>query len=347
MTRLRINELPKLYYPTPDELQGAVPLNENLWMREYQGLMLALANTSEGKDLLCIDDHGLPIIGIRKNAVLYDQGGDQLMADFRVGAKWGNVVRYRWQEVKRALDHMNELALQKSIWAGVPAGAATLTVHPDANVETSTVDGYAGHQVDSQTWATIQGGAGNVSNDTLGRTRFAFIQEYGTSAWAALYRSFFLFDTSSLTSSVIISSAVLSVFEETETGSPRNDLSLNAFKLNIFSSAPASDTAIVNGDYNSCGTTNFATDLGWEISSGVYADFTFIAAGLAAVSKTGISKFAGREADFDATNTEPQFNGASSELEVNILFADKTGTSNDPKLVVVYAVPFTPRAIMF
>ena len=45
----------KLYYPTPDELQGARPLNEQLWFPQMQPLLLPLANTNEGRDLLCLD----------------------------------------------------------------------------------------------------------------------------------------------------------------------------------------------------------------------------------------------------------------------------------------------------
>ena len=42
----------KFYYPTPDELQGAQPLDELVWFEQYHPLLVSLANTNEGRDLL-------------------------------------------------------------------------------------------------------------------------------------------------------------------------------------------------------------------------------------------------------------------------------------------------------
>jgi hypothetical protein len=348
----------KLYYPNGDELQGAKPLNEQLWFPRHQPQLLRLANTKEGRDLLCLDSFPeLPIVALRKNEARY-WTGEEFISDFRIGAKWGNVIRYRWGEYQKAVARINFLEMKKA-WPAIydskgrllqPIGGGdTLTAYPEPDTESTTVDGTAQQSNDNDNWTNIQGGSGNGFIDNSALDRFVMIQEYGTSKWAFISRCFFLYDTASLTSDATISATVLSVKEATQGGSPRNDFTSNAFTLNIFSSAPADNVSIEAGDYNSLGTTNFATDLGWEISSDVYADFTFLEAGRDAVSKTSISKFGGREADFDAPNTEPAFQASSSELEVNIHFADVAGTNEDPKLVVTFTLPavFTPKVIMF
>ena len=112
--------MPKLYYPTPDELQGAKPLweggwgyddNRGSWFHSYQELLVRLANTDYGRDLLCIDKYPYPVISMRKNMVQFDMSRDlgpgYILSDVRIGAKWGNVIRYRWLAVKKALDQMN------------------------------------------------------------------------------------------------------------------------------------------------------------------------------------------------------------------------------------------------
>jgi hypothetical protein len=349
MTRLRSNELPKLYYPTPDELQGSVPLNENLWMREYQGLMLALANTSEGKDLLCIDDHGLPIIGIRKNAVCYDLGGNQLMADFRVGAKWGNVVRYRWQEVKRALNRMNELALLKAVRSGVPAGAATLTLHPDAHPESTTCDGYAA-TADNNTFSAMiaQDGATKDDSGTSFFHGFGSNGGLGTS-FNRMRHAHSGFNTSALaggTISAVTWSVVCSGSEDSLT--PSADASL-------IISAPASNTGLVIDDFQNAfnNTTKLAADIAvtsHDVGGSTYTDFSFSATGRGLVVTNGVTNVGWIMAQVvgdDGSNSGAPTSG-NGDAFLNGRPSEYTGTSQDVKLVVVYTPPpFTPKAIMF
>jgi hypothetical protein len=347
MTRLRSRELPKLYYPTPDELQGAMPLNENLWMRQHQGLMLALANTQEGKDLLCIEDHGLPIIGIRKNAVLYDKG-TELMADFRVGAKWSNVVRYRWQEVRRALARMNELFLLKAIRAGVPAGAATLTAYPDAHAESTSVDGPVSRyrpfaSTPWETFATLHSSAGDGANASQASGYFTVIKSGTTNLlYALLNRAIFLFDTSAIGAGATASAGVISFH-----GKAKGDYFSQSVVLTA--SNPASNTDLEFADYGTLGTDDHAVAQiaisAWDDSG--YNAYTLDASGIAALSVDGISKFGLRNSsDFTGAGSPPTW---ASDVSGNIqgYYADETGTSKDPKLVITYALAFTPKLIMF
>jgi hypothetical protein len=112
--------LSRLYHPTPDELQGAKPLweggwgsddNRGSWFYNYQDLLVRLANTDYGRDLLRIDKLPYPVIAVRKNMIQFDMSRDlgpgYACADVRSGARWGDIIRFRWLAVKQALDRMN------------------------------------------------------------------------------------------------------------------------------------------------------------------------------------------------------------------------------------------------
>ena len=351
MTRLRSRELPKLYYPTPDELQGAVPLNENTWMREYQGLMLALANTSEGKDLLCIDDHHLPIIGMRKNVVLYDHGHDKYMADFRVGAKWGNVVRYRWQDIRCALERVNELRLAdrpQALFRGgrmlVPAGATELIKYPDPHEENTTVDGQVVRDLDdgSGTFASFRNGDGTGAADSGTNGYFQIYASTTTNEFLNFVRCIYGFDTSAMGPSTIddaTASFVGNAYAET----------LGRFNIALTASTPASNTALVADDYQTVEFTAFATALivgtNWNVGS--YSNFTLNSTGEDYIETGGVTNLACLS-EWDRANS---FGGSWLSGQVThqgALFSENSGTSTDPKLVVNYtAVPFIPRAIIF
>jgi len=341
--------LPKLYYLTPDELQGATLLNENTWMRDYQALMLGLANTSEGKDLLLIHDHGLPVIGIRKNAVLYDQGGGQLMADFRIGAKWGNLVRARWREVRSALERINELQIlgRSQLYRGypLPAGAASLAVVPDAHPESTSMDGYAGATYNLNTaWNTVRTEGGGNSSDTSAEIA-VYTACYTTSTqWANMSIGFFLFDTSPLTAGATISAATTAFRFRL-----KSDEFAEAGSIALVLTTTASNTAIANGDYGSgpfsrVGTAADITINSIATDSSTASTFTLSSGGRDNISKTGITKLGIQTAHF-TDNDEPTW--ASNQRHSVTPRSAEYGNSVEPTLTITYTLAFTPRAIMF
>ena len=354
--------MPKLYYPNVDELRGAKPLNENLWFPRWQPLLLKLANTDAGRDLLCIDKKPYPVVFMRKNVVRYylgrQDGRDHYQSDVRIGAKWGNVIRYRWREVQRALDQVNLrelLALPKLVLLPngrlVPAiaGGTVTTVYPDPNPETATVDGWTVRDGTNLTWASIRDGAGNIATDT-DTTQSAFYHASGSAAdtYNQLRRTAYLYDTSAITDTDTISDGVLSIFGNTGT---QNNLTIDSV-LNLVSVTLASNTAVTTADYAvaNWGATKFVTGgfahSSWSTTA--YNDFTLNADGRANISLTGISKFGLRsESDIDNIAFGGPFNGSVDSFEG--YFADQTGVTNDPKLVVTHAAAatFVPRVTIF
>ncbi len=211
--------------------------------------------------------------------------------------------------------------------------------YPEPNPETSTVDGYIYREASGSSWANLRDGGGGFQysgeSDSIGSP--SRIDADGN--WFRLMRGIFLFDTSSLTSSAIISDAVLSLY-----GSSKVD-NLNILpNIDIYTSTPASNTSLVGADFSQVGSIS---QTGNPISfnnftNSVYNNFTFNTTGKGNISKTGISKFGARNANYDVANVEPTW--SLNQLSyININFAETAGTSQDPKLVVTYTSPVPGR----
>jgi hypothetical protein len=214
---------------------------------------------------------------------------------------------------------------------------SSLTYYPNPHVETTSVDGYAEEETATTSWATLVGAGGDMANDTATNDLIIYINSTGTAnQWNTLRRGFYSFDTSALPDDVIVSSAVLSVY-----GTGKADLFIPpiAPNINVYSSSPASNTALAAGDYDAVGTTAFCdtpiTYAGWNVTG--YNNFTLNAAGLAAINLTGVSKFSLRNANYDAAIVTPTWS-STHYATLNGYFADVALTDKDPKLVVTYGV---------
>lgn len=211
---------------------------------------------------------------------------------------------------------------------------ATLTVYPEPGV---TVDGSVRHGgIGNQTWAEVQGSAGTSANDSDTTGDAFFIQsDTGTNKWQQLWRAIFLFDTSALTAGAIITAATMSLF-----GTTKSDELAITPNVNIYSSAPASDSALVAGDFDSLGTTAFCdTAITYaSLSTIAYNDFAFNATGLGAISKTGVSKFGSRNANYDVAIVTPTWS-SDALSRFTVVMSDTALTTADPKLVVTYTLP--------
>lgn len=225
-------------------------------------------------------------------------------------------------------------------------GNTTSTFYPDPNVESTSVDGYVTRLVQptGESIATIVGGAGTAADDSSSEV---FIQ-IQTDAGAVspnvnnITRGIFLFDTSALPDGDAISSATLSLYGTTPQGPASGDTTQGS-SVCIVASTPASNTALVAADYSQVGTTDLATRIGFSSwNSAGYNDFALNSSGIANISKTGVSKFAGRvNHDLDSSFTP----WAAQNSYRRVISADTVGTTQDPKLVVEHAVPASGNAM--
>ncbi len=157
----------------------------------------------------------------------------------------------------------------------------------------------------------------------------------GTDEFADLMRSIFLFDTSALTSGATVTGAVLSLFG---VSAKIDDGTAITPDIDIYTSTPASNTVLAATDFGNIGTTSqTGSPIGYSSwSDSAYNNFTFNGTGIGNISKTGVSKFAAQNANYDAANTPPTWSNSSSHA-VFCNYAAAAGTSTDPKLVVTYS----------
>lgn len=219
----------------------------------------------------------------------------------------------------------------------------TSTFYPDAHPETTSVDGIALQfygEGAGQSWATLIGAAGNLASDD-GINMGAVISSDKNPAWLRNDRDIVLFDTSSIPDGDTIDSAVFSLY-----GTVKTDPLSILPDINIYSSNPASNTALISGDYTSLGSTNLSIAIGFNaFTLSAYNDFILNATGLALIDKAGITKLGIRNENYDVDAVAPSW----SNLLLTLLLggtADRAGTDNDPKLVVVHTGVVSGAAIM-
>ena len=328
---------------SPDDIGSARPLPENLWFQVFQPLLLAMANTEYGRELLCIEKDFPPIDQISKRHMRARIGTRLYVSQFRIGSKWSNVIRHRWSHFCNYAksfyerDYYGRLVLVPvpvlDLGGQLVAAHATSTFYPDPDPESTTVDGECATSFASSTWLDHVDGTGDLSDDSSAINYVIRIRD-GASAgqWANISRGFFLFDTASIGADTI-DSATLEV-----KGTGKADPDSVTPDINIYAVAPASDTALVAGDFDSEGATAYATAItyaNWSVTA--YNTFTLNSDGIAAIDKAGITKLGTLNANYDQARTAPTSNGSNNINHLSGKYADTTGTTDDPKLVVVHS----------
>jgi hypothetical protein len=314
------------------------------WFKDNQNTLLTLSNNKVTRNwfrrILRIENDcpkDKDIVKILPNCYTWRNSNGSYTTDFRTHNKFSKRLFYSFKPLWWVL-HQWDIYIANNFCPQWNLGFDTLTVYPDANPETKTVDGYVAQNYGTSTgvsWNTLINAAGNVGAPSGSADVFVDIWFHNVdSQWRQLVRSIFLFDTSSLTSNAVIDSAIFSL-----RGYGKGDSSSISPNLNVFSSAPASNTNLVAGDYDSLGTTAFCdTAITYSgFSTSAYNNFTLNSTGISAISKTGISKFGVRNANYDVSGTAPTWT-STAEAYFQCFFAEYSGTANDPKLVVTYTI---------
>ena len=252
-----------------------------------------------------------------------DENGD-------IERKWTNEDGKK--EVRRLREDPEE-ALKRALFDVVPLvgkddtkivkgkrGNTVSTFYPDPNTESSSHDGR--HYISNSTYSTANGASDSSSVSDSDATWYPVANSDRGSVFE-IRRGQFLFDTSAMDGDTV-DSATLSIYGNQTTYDADDD------KVNIYAVSTASNTAISTADFGNFGTSAFSTQI--DISSwttGAYNDFALNTSGIANIVVDGISKFGFRSVK-DVANTAPSV----GRNEVGCYFADQSGTSTDPKLVV-------------
>ncbi len=284
------------------------------------------------------------IFRILPHAIFWWDGPRQ-KAEFRTHAKFSKRLYYAFRPLWWTL-HAWDWCVADRWVPQLSFGFSTLTAYPNADADAgkTSCDGFTERtNAAGESWATLIAGAGTAFDvvETAG-SYLKIISDTTTNEWRTLRRTFLGFDTSGLTASASISAAVLSIMGYTKQDAPGI-----APNLDIYAATPASNTALASTDHVNVGNVSQTglpvTYANWPTSD-AWVDFTFNATGRGNVSKTGVSLFCTRNANYEVSGTPPAWSSVY-DVRLSGYRADNAGTANDPKLVVTYTLPIIPVAM--
>ncbi len=243
--------------------------------------------------------------------------------------KYNQVGDYKLKLGQYAIDNDTELVPASAFNSATYPFAVSdsATYNPDANPETTSVDGYVGRESVDESWASIIAGAGNAGLDSATWANIFFWSTATSNQWRYLRRIILLFDTSTLPDTAIVSAATLSLY-----GDYKDDgLSITP-NINIYTSTPAFSTSLASSDYSQLGSTAQSTAIAYSSYSATgYNDFSLN--DMTQISKTGVSKYGARNANYDVAETPPSWTSGTATLEA---YMAEQGAGYKPKLVVTY-----------
>lgn len=213
--------------------------------------------------------------------------------------------------------------------------AASATYYPDADAESTSIDGQIVYEGGSQTWASlIAQASGTEVHDSNNELVNAYARGSTTNnEFDRMRRTIALFDTSGLPDNATKSATTLSFY-----GVVGNDDLSASPDVQVYSSNPASNTALATGDFDSLGTTAFCDSAidyaSWNTDG--WNDFTFNSTGIAAIPTDGVAKFGTRESQYEVAESAPPWVSGKT-YQVGSYSADQ-GEGYKPKLVVTYTV---------
>ncbi len=216
---------------------------------------------------------------------------------------------------------------------------SVVTLNPVAGAN-FPVDGATNRNGVNQTFSAIRAGAGVFASATQTDLELSLASSGTTDQFDTLYRSFLVFDTSSIPSGSSISSAILSLYGTSKTnnlGSP--DLHIGGANL-------TGNANIVTGDYLHALTTSFGSVAYASISTVAYNDITLNASGIAAINMGAAawSQFSIQLSwDINASFTGTWSGSKSSVITVGA--ADNASSTKWPKLVITYTTPSGPANV--
>jgi len=263
------------------------------------------------------------------------------------GSQW-YTVNGQWRSyqtattTRDAYERQTGKNLLSRSWFGLVEKALADTFYPDPNVETSSVDGCAGANPTSG-WNAARDNVGVFSTDDSAND-FADITG-GSGGKEIIHRCMFGFDTTSVTPGSTVDSATFDFY----VGTVYDGYGEANGYMNIVLPAPASNTAIVPGDFDSFdGLTGTMTegsddqkDLSSAFTTSQYNQWTLNATGESWIVFDGINiTWLGLAEGHDINDTEPS-GGLQDNVSNGLLgaFADTAGTASDPLLTVTYSEP--------
>ncbi len=303
-------------------------MKELFW--KYQKSLLKLANDSIGRKL--------NILGISKefgeqkiDLLLPNAWGTKIGSEIQITFRTYSVFQYR---LKLAL---SGLRAYDSLLEGIKYYLEPRQIQEWVTMCDTTGDLFSGSGdgrifAQDNTWNTVHDAATGINADITGELNEIRCDKSGGGAFR-IHRSYFPWDISSIGGGNEADSAIVSLWVI----SKDDDL---ADGVGICEATPATPGTIIAGDFDQMGDvdnpTEFATriDLG-SISTGAYNNFTVNAAGLTNIDAHigGTYWEIASRMGKDMSDSEP----ATGNSQITVYFSERTGTANDPKLVITFS----------
>jgi hypothetical protein len=219
---------------------------------------------------------------------------------------------------------------------------ADATFSPDANPETTSVDGLAADANNNLTWANLLLEAGSYSASSSATEVLGVGAKTTTNFYEYYKHLFFLFDTSSIGAGQQVDSATLRLWFD-------NQRSLGSLGLSsqLYSSSPGSNTQIVNGDYMALGSTpltDSARDMESESFDVTEITQTLNSAGRNNIDMEGVTKM-GLGVTVAHEGGSPTWN-SGHEAKISVNMSESSGTSKDPLLTVNHSDASGPTQLV-
>jgi RHS repeat-associated protein len=254
--------------------------------------------------------------------------------------EFGNGVTTRYTYDPTKLYRLTNLLTASPVSGS--SGAVTSTFYPDPGTAGPTGSATlerATNFIGEQVWSSLRAGAGTYASSTDNPNRLAGMKGgISMNQWVTLSRAIFSFDTSAIPDNDIITSATFSLY-----GSAKSDGGIRLLPdINLYEATAASSYNFTTANFAQMGAVPLSTAItyaGWSTTG--YNRFVLNAAGLANISKTGVTKFGTRNAKYDAANVTPIWSENAPHFLQGYL-SQEAGTAKDPMLVVVHAAPSPP-----
>ena len=267
------------FWATPlEERLGAKPIDEREWFKIHQPLLLEMANTDEGRELFGIPAEYGKIEKFAKHVVAWKTGAfwinddgfiqEEWKADFRIGAKWGNVIRYRWREFCKLAKTFYEreykgLKIYRPVLrveGELVAARLTDTSYPDPSDGATTIDGTLRHSTNLGSSAPATQGQWDTTHDAANATNVYETSSpdylcdaddwfYGSNYYLDIRRGIAMFQTGDTIDGGTVTESIASWYIDDTFDADSED---EAY-IGLVESDPADVNQLVAGDYQKIG----------------------------------------------------------------------------------------------
>jgi hypothetical protein len=319
------------------------------WFSENQNTLLWLLNSSWFKKwfrwTLRIHDCKEPISKITPSTYWFGvkqlpNGKVEVKIDHRIGNQFSKRMYYAFRPLWYLL-HAIDTAVQRTITSEFSFGFDELTVKTGAAYSSPNYDWDADlyNQVNwaesGLTWNDCITSANASSYSATAVRMYCWATKDGGSYYCG--RPMMRFYTASIPDEDYeITAAYVAIYIEAIVNN-------NNVTHVIVSSNAAANDSLAASDYSTYGSTNYASIDGSSAAASQYNNINLNSTGLAAISKTGLTKY-GMRTSLDIGNVAP-----TSDNYLQIKSCDYWGTDYAPKLVVTYVLPstFIPKIMIF